>query len=298
VTNEFGALDSTEELSNLDFVEDVIVAPSDPTPPDNEPQAPSRITFEIDPDDIYGSIRRLTESDPKVANVINSMVGMKARTQYEPKIRETQIQLERLQRERETNLVNSVPEKDRDARAGSDPAFAAMRDRVRQPDTTSAKEAALSVQRIVNQTLEAAINQGLSPDKAEEFLNKLTSGGYDNDAKGNPIGVESSLAMLNADIMTTVRSVAPATRAAVPAEGGSQAVVLPTATPPSPPRDSATPDMSSSSSGATGPRFTVAEIRVMTPDVFERHFPTEDDYERAIKERRISGISEDVINSL
>ena len=271
MTSEFGALDSELGVDSLDFQEDVQPeTPATPTP--EEPSQPERITFEVDPNDIYGSIRSLSEKHPKVANVINSMVGMKARTQYEPKLQEAQLQLARYQRGEDQRVVAAVPEAQRGHKVLTDPKFKAAYERVEAPDTFDAQARSLEVQRTVLSLIGSAIDSGLSPDRAEDYLNKLRSGEYDKDAEGNILSFDDSIARLNRDVMSALRTgVSPQAPVTTPQEGQPESSPPAQVAPSKPLIDSASPDLSNSSSGARGQRYTAAEIKNMDPDTFIRH---------------------------
>lgn len=294
MTNENGALSNMPDVDNLDFIEGATPV-QQPEPPTSESQ-PDPVTFEINPNDIYGSIRKLADSDPKVANVLNSMVGMKARTEYEPRLQKTELELSRLRRELAQRDISAIPEAERAGRIANDPETRQKDDLAKSPDNYPQQQEALRVRGTILSTLEGAINNGLSPERAEEFLKNLQEGTYDKDEQGNILSTEDSLRRLNNDVFKALPRTAPVDNTQQQAPVNT--LPAPTQQQQAPPRDSASPDLSSQSSNIRGQRFTKTEIDRMTPDQFINTFPNDSDYEAAIRDGRVEGISQETVEYL
>ncbi|KKL74843.1 hypothetical protein LCGC14_2060850, partial [marine sediment metagenome] len=67
---------------------------------------PSKIQFEIDPEDVNGSLDKLFQEHPEVSNIFSTRVGQKAAAKHQPRIAELEIENQRLALEVTRTQIN------------------------------------------------------------------------------------------------------------------------------------------------------------------------------------------------
>lgn len=265
----------------------------------NEAETSSLVDFQFDLNDIHGSIRRLQDQDPKIANVINSMVGEKAKRAWEPKLQQTQLELERLQRQLLEVEVNTIPEAERNQRIASDSEFAEKVNQLRDQPDFDGRQAQLNTLQQIYSIVEEASERGLSEETIGTYYEKLREGQFDKDSEGNVLSFEASLNSFRRALYDEVIESVRGTKATPQEE--PQTPQEPQA-PQEPARpiiqDSASPDMSGNNSASRGTKFTLNQIQAMNPDELLLHFPNDGDYERAIINGNIEGVSPETVEIL
>jgi len=236
---------------------------------------------------------RIQRDEPEVANVINSLVGQKARAKYQPTIDQLSQELEGIRYQQRSAQYSALTPEEVGQRVTTDPAFARDYATFRQQPTPQATNDILAVRRNVDQLFDSAVEAGLPIDRIEHYQQQIASGHYDRDASGNVLDVRDVVPILQRDLFTEVAKLS----ASSPTATAPSAVVpppTPVSTPATAPAvvDSASPDLSSANRGMNGnSKFTWDEVQAMTPDEQLTYFPGERDIELAIKSGRITGIS-------
>ena len=263
-----------------------------------EPFDPTKHVI-IPRDDIYGHITRLEREDPAFANVLNTLVGNKARRQYHPRIVTLEEQLAEAQRVTRLNEIQAIPEPERNQRLANDANFRREYDAVQQPIPSQAQ--VLRVQLAIEETFEDALGNGVPEQTVNELRQKLASGAYDAHET-----LDDSFRALQRDVLNAVGAVNRA-RPVVPPTVQSPAPAAPTSTPASTPAvtppqavrnpalAAALPDVGGRASTNGSQRYTKAEIDSMTPDQLLTVFPNEGDWERAVAGGLIDGMSEEAL---
>lgn len=294
---DIDSLELSEETELQQLAQNEPEATSTPVEEQQQETSANRVTFEFDLDDISGSIRRLQEANPQVANVINSMVGNKAKRQWEPRVQEAKLEAERYRRELELERLKAIPTEERNRRIATDADFANMVREIEQGPDYEAQMRNLAATRRIFSTLQDAVDRGLPEEKAEEYLTRISQGEFDKDESGNDLDFESAMSRLHSSLMDelltsrTAGGTGDSSRPPAQLESEAQASSANAEPPPPVVRDSASPDISSGRSAAGGTTFTVQQIRNMTPDEYLMHFPNDGDYEDAIRQGRIVGLS-------
>ena len=248
------------------------------------------VTLTLDPNDISGSLDRLMRDEPKVLNVVNTLIGNKARTKYNPRIQELEAELESIRGVQQRSKFEQIPQDELPERM-KDPDFARQySDAMSSEEVLQAKRQAAAVSRRIGSIIDNAQDAGLSTQGANSIFERLQKGEFDHAEDGSPImDVETAIGNLNSAIYKEMLN-----QGATPA--GSNLDTNNSSSPDasvSDALDESTPDVSQGGSGTRtgGPTFSIDDINKMDPLTFETHFPNDDDYTNAIKEGRITGLS-------
>ena len=275
-----------DNRTDLDGPEGTFV-PEDTNDDEEESKQDKLVTLALDPDDISGSLDRLMQENPKVLNVVNTLIGNKARNKYNPRIQELELELEGLRAQPRLDAVNNMPQ-DELAERLKDPDFRReYNDTLSIPDVLAQKRQQTAVARRIAETIDQAQDAGLSTSSANSILERLANGEFDTDENGQPISdISVAMSNLNKAIYSEF-SVAPKS------SNGSVADV-------SDALDTASPDVSSSSSSSSksGVSFSIDQVNRMDPMEFERHFPQDDDFNQAVRDGRITGLSPESVAAL
>ena len=275
-----------DNRTDLDGPEGTFV-PEDTNDDEEESKQDKLVTLALDPDDISGSLDRLMQENPKVLNVVNTLIGNKARNKYNPRIQELELELEGLRAQPRLDAVNNMPQEELAERL-KDPNFRReYNDTLSIPDVLAQKRQQTAVARRIAETIDQAQDAGLSTSSANSILERLANGEFDTDENGQPISdISVAMSNLNKAIYSEF-SVAPKS------SNGSVADV-------SDALDTASPDVSSSSSSSSksGVSFSIDQVNRMDPMEFERHFPQDDDFNQAVRDGRITGLSPESVAAL
>ncbi len=248
------------------------------------------VNLTIDPDDISGSLVRLMREDPKVLNVINSMVGQKSATKYQPQIDTLQLELEDLRAQQQRKIIEDAPEETVNQRIARDPQFAAQYNQIMNSDAAIKSRRELQVmQSQIMSDVNLATERGMNYETAQGLLDQLQKGDFDTDVDGNDLDLSTQALNFRSALFEAMSgSPVVAQSKETPSNNQSQSI--------EDKLDTASPDVSSTGGTGTtgGPQFTLTQIEQMDPLEFDRNFPDADSYDIAIKEGRISGFSEGV----
>jgi len=279
---------------NLDFEQPPNLEPNnnddeiiDETPDEVvEPKQDEVVTLALDPKDISGSLDKLMREQPDVLNVVNSLIGNKARNKYQPRISELELELEAIRAKDNRSFIDNMPA-DELAENLKSPQFAEQYSQTMSAeDVLTSKRQQTAILNRIGATIDQAQTAGLSTVAANSIMERLSNGEFDTDGDGNMIeDAETAFANLNTAIYAAMRDgtqvVAPSTNRASIAD--VEATL-----------DEATPDVSSSgSTSSTGPSYSIDEVNKMNPLEFERVFPNDEDFDNAVKAGRITGLSYD-----
>lgn len=252
-------------------------------------------------------LARLQRDEPEFANVLNSLVGQKARSKYQPRIDELEHTLASIQSQERATRFASMTKEELDAQLANDRDGSFRADYVqstRQPDNAAMTEV-LRMRRAIEASFEAAVDSGVSVDRVEHFRTQLASGAYDKASDGRDLDWGESLAAVQRDLYGELRgTVSPAATSNNGTPASTQqpaATSVISARDPNRPAvsDTAVPDLSSTQRPGQGAStFTWQEIQAMTPIEQVEHFPGERDIENAIRSGRITGVPQESLDVL
>lgn len=266
-----------------------------PETPEGEP-APEKI-YTLKRQGLYQELARLEREDPDFAHVLKSYIGRKAKSQYEPQLTSMQQELEQLRLQTRRDRFSNMSDEAIREKFATDPQFARdyaefihSDDGRLQQQHSQERERQTAVSAF-STAVDTAIDEGLDPTEAEKLWQSLGAGKYDYDPSGNMLSYAQSLALFQRDLYKAALQAPAPAQSPVQVNGqvaqngqAPQAVQAPP--------DNASPDMSRGGSrpGALT-RWTKAQVDAMEPEDFIRHFPAEGDWERAIAEGRVDGLT-------
>jgi len=239
---------------------------------------------------LHAEIDRLQREDAEFANAFNSQVGRKAQREYLPKITELEASNTHYQREVAKAAIARMPQGEVFKRIATDPEFARVYTEVTHssPEDLQQAVAMSRIQVQVEGILDEGVQAGLTHAEADEFRQAMAAGQYD----GMP--TDQAILKLQRDIYQKAYVRPPvSTPEATPPAAPSASVQVPAAPPLTNPALTSGPDLSPSGTHqANGSKkWTAEQVINMLPDQFEREFPTDDDYNRAVNSGQISGMT-------
>ena len=257
-----------------------------------EEEQPSKISFEIDPEDIHGSLDKLFQEQPKVHNYFNTRVGQKAAAQHAPRIAELETELQRLNYQVVQTEVGTMSDEDVKEKLGTDPAFRQRHDSLEgAPADIQAREAQQRVKTTIADTLDHAVEQGLPMHIGEEILAEVGKGSFDKNTDGTARSTADALSAFTANVMSAVREHAAPVK--IPADEDTTKST-------SKIKDSSSPDMKPGDRVTTNNlgKFTAEQVTAMTPLEKIEHWPNDGDWERAIRNGDITGIDSNTFSEV
>lgn len=283
VDPEFG-LDSSEETPT----EETKV---DDTPKEKtEEEQPSKVSFEIDLEDIPGSLDKLFQEQPKVHNIFNSRVGQKAAAKHQPRIAELETENQRLNFEIVQAEIAAMPDEAVKEKLSTDPAFRKRHDSLQDaPADIEARQAQQRVAATIADTLDTAVEQGLPTVVGDEILVDVGKGTFDVNSDGTKRTVSEALSAFTSHVMSAVRKHAAPIETSTDGDTTKSTSKI---------QDSSSPDMKPSdrvTTNNTG-KFTIEQVRLMDPIEKLNHWPNEGDWELAVRNGDISGLASETID--
>lgn len=280
----------------LDDVEETPVEETkvDDTPEEKtEDEQPSKISFEIDLEDIPGSLDKLFKEQPKVHNIFNTRVGQKAAAKHQPRIAELEAETQRLNYQIVQTEIAAMPDEAVKEKLGTDPAFRKRHDSLESaPADIAESRRRMQIASTIGTTLDTAVEQGLPYVVGEEILAEAGAGKFDVNEDGTTRSDAEALSAFTSRVMSAVRSnSAPIDPpSSEETKSPSKTVVKDTSSPDMKPGDRVT-------TNNTG-KFTMDQVRSMDPPERLKHWPNDDDWERAIKAGDIQGIDSNTFSDV
>ena len=226
-------------------------------------------------------LSRLQRDDPEFANVLNSLVGQKARAKYQPRVDELSRELDAYRYREQASKFTGLSPEDLGSRMQADPAFAREYSAFRQVPQPEVDNEIVYYRGQVESLMDNALSLGIDPIRVESFRQEIVAGKYDKDSSGQPLGLGEAYGLMQRDLMTEI---ATANKPVAPQTTTRTATTRPAVS------DSASPDLSTTNrSNGNGARFSWAEVKAMNPDQLIQHFPGDDDIVNSIRSGRISG---------
>lgn len=313
-----------EQPPSEEEAEQLNPAVSEDSQPEDERQlSETRSVIELDPSDLYGSLRRLADSDPHFRNVLKSFSGRERQNELKMKVRELEKELERLRYEKSMALVQSASEEEIATRYQSDSAFREAYDYVANYSGEDDNEA--EYEDLIEQTFDEA--DGWLPEaRVKQYLYAMSPGGcrcsaidephgiFDHDESGRPLSRVRAFARFRDTFLAEVNAAKRAyeqvraqqfTRQAQPfqqqAPSGLAEQPRQQAVQPKPnrqnvaqavealrnPRLSANPDLSPGTVQTGDDVFTKEDIDKMSVDEIIRRWPNDGDFARDIEAGRV-----------
>lgn len=192
----------------IELAPDAEVVPKPESQPIAEPDTldEDKDYLKLDRKSLAQEITRLEREDPEFANVLNSIVGNKAKRKYQPQIEELNANLESTKRELRRREILAMEDKEIDDKFASDPTFAKEYADIvhRDPDVERARIDLRWQVHEFNEIMASALDYGLSEDKAKEFVQSVGTGKYDRDEDGHQIPWTKGLMKLQREINDTI----------------------------------------------------------------------------------------------
>ena len=227
-------------------------------------------------------LSRLQRDDPEFANVLNSLVGQKARAKYQPRVDELSRELDAYRYREQATKFQGLTAEDLGNRVQTDPAFAREYSTFRQTPQPGSDSEIVYYRAQVENLMDNALSLGLDSARIESFRQEITAGKYDKDSSGQLLGLGEAYGMMQRDLMNEI---AMANKPAAPQAASRTATTKPAVS------DSASPDLSTANrSNVNGAKFTWAEVKAMNPEQLIIHFPGDDDLVNSIRTGRVTGV--------
>ncbi len=147
-----------------------------------------RFVYEIDPQDIYGSLRRLADQDPHFRNVLKSFTGRERQKELQSRVAELERELAKERYEKALAIVRSVPEDRLQEVYQQDEAFRQYYDYVANAEPPSDDDVGLDVEALINEAFEEA-SDWLPEARIKTYQQYLAPGGCKCNAIDEPHGV-------------------------------------------------------------------------------------------------------------
>lgn len=249
-----------------------------------EEEQPSKISFEIDLEDIHGSMDRLFQEQSKVHNFFNTRVGQKAAAQHQPRIAELEAETQRLNFQIVQAEIGGMTEEAITEKLGVDPAFRKRHDALEgAPADIAETQRKLQIAATIATTLDNAVEQGLPTAVGDEIILEAGKGVFDVNEDGTARTDAQALSAFTSRVMSAVREHAVPNKALVNEDTTKGTSKI---------KDSSSPDMKPGdrvTTNNTG-KFTAEQVQAMSPLERVEHWPKDGDWERAIRNGDISGI--------
>lgn len=146
-----------------------------------------RSRIELDPTDLYGSLRKLADEDPHFRNVLKSFSGREKQNELRQRVRELEKQLEQERLQRMQAYVRAVPEEKAQEAYENDPEFRQAYDFLTsyEPQVNEESEAyALQIEQIFEQA------DGWLPEaRIRQYMAAMAPGGCSCNAISEPHGI-------------------------------------------------------------------------------------------------------------
>lgn len=152
----------------------------------DQPIAERRPTIELDPQDLYGSLRRLADSDPHFRNVLKSFSGRERQNELRAKVRELEKELEQLRYEKSLALIQSIPQEEIEKRYQTDSEFRQTYDYVANYAPPSDDET--DYEELIEQVFDEG-DGWLPPARVQQYLTAMAPGGCRCSAISEPHGI-------------------------------------------------------------------------------------------------------------
>lgn len=239
---------------------------------------------------LYRELTRLAEEDESFRNNLNTLVGRKAKKEYQTQISALEAELAEFKAERARQARASFSEEELGKRL-KDPEFAqAYHSPVPDAELIRARSTA---ERIVEDTIEG-VEDVLTPDEIERFRNALTAGHYDvrrdeNEKEilfqGQPVQVDwqEAITQFNRQINRYARY--QLEQRNKPTEQTPAAESKPVEQAPVKNRlAEASPDLSATAGSRGMARMSMSEYKRLNPRERIAMFKTDKDFENAVRE--------------
>ena len=179
-------------------------------PPDPDTAAPEATPnlLSLDRTKLHTELQRLERDDKEFANALNTFVGRKAARQYQPQIEELRAANAALEMASRRQQIASMPDADIEQRFRTDPRFAREYAEIvhSSPEDIAAVTQMAQLKVAVEEILNTGIDNGMTPEQAEEFRATIAQGKYDQDSSGRPITSIVALTRIQQDVMSQVLS--------------------------------------------------------------------------------------------
>lgn len=280
--------------------------------------------YELDPSDLYGSVKRLWEEDPHFRNVTKSLIGREKKTELQKRIAELEAELARERYQRYATMLSTVPEEQLPELVESNEEYREAAQYVQSYDPESSDDGVDYVTFIENALDEAEI--WLAPGRADDYRARMSPGGcqcdalpyehgvFDHDPNGQPLTPLRSFMyfkqILDQEIAFAKASYENARNRQAPIGNGQwsqsenqfQPVSAQTP-PPAPepsrhgvaqaleqmrnPRLAANPDSSFGHVSSESTPITKEDLDRMTPDEIIRRWPNDGDFARDVAANKV-----------
>jgi hypothetical protein len=146
----------------------------------------ARRAYEIDPEDIYGSIKKLYDEDPRVRNVLKSFLGRERQKELKDRIRQLEAELNQERLLRSQLMLRSVPEEQLPQLLEQDPNLKSAYEYV--SNYSEADSSAPDIEDLIEEEFEQA-EAWLPPGRIQNYIAAMGPGGCKCNAIPEPHGV-------------------------------------------------------------------------------------------------------------
>ncbi len=284
------AAEDTENPTPVGDAPSEEVAATVPAPADGETIDEARSQndddyyVKVDKRQPYQSLRQLAEEEKSIRDAIETMVGRKAKAKYEPELEALRAELEVVKRQKLREELRSLDEDEVNERFKQDPDFAVnyAREFHAQDIDPSTIRQNFEAKRTLLQELDRAEAAGVLPERLEQVETMIKNGQFFTDPQTRrPLSPVEAYRwvrdIVDSDIAVHKQWEHQQRQAA------AQPKAAPTAPPPNPRLQEASPDMSSGTHmTGTIQKMTKAEWKQMTPSQRFARWPTNEDFQKEV----------------
>lgn len=241
--------------------------------------------FIIPRDKFAETFEELMSRDSDFAREVSTRVGNKAKARYQPQIDERDRRIAHLEAQLKAQEFSKIPDTELTDKLKNDKEFRAEYDRTQEALKTPETPQYNPLQEFLSITISEAQAQGFNDEDLEVFKQRIEEGKYFVDETGHEYtAAEWRLAAgaMHRDIMELTN----ARRASRVSNNSSEEIKVKETKAPENQNslvDSPGPVLSTPGSrGSQTHRYTLAEVKNMTPDEKFRIWPTDEAYERAL----------------
>ena len=155
---------------------------STPEPTPTPEPADEDYYLKIDKRNLNQEINRLLKEEKEFANLFNTNVGRKAKSQYQSQLESLELERNNLRQELRRHEINAMKDAEIEEKFRTDPIFAKEYASIvhADPKQVEAQLELINIRRAIEDTFNNALDLGLTSEKHQEFLKAVFEGRYDN----------------------------------------------------------------------------------------------------------------------
>lgn len=191
----------SDETTRTDGAQDEAQAPVEPqAQPESTPVTDeSQFLITIDRRQLQAEIARLEREDREFANHLNTLVGRKAATKWQPEIQMREQEIRNLRTQMRRTEILAMPAEEIEQKFQQDPAFAREYAEVIHSQPQAPDELPI-IARAFNEAIDTARSYGIPEETLNSYIAKAQRGEYDSNGQHWSVGLNALQRDLNEEV--------------------------------------------------------------------------------------------------